>query len=127
MEQWLDDVLRDAEELNMPGVLKRPEHRNPLGRYEVDRMRLVNMGVAAGMIDRAYRGLFVHSLGFFGLIKDVTRGVTEGKAAVQANLWRVFQVLLEYSCKTEYRLVTQQIEESHLDEVAQLNETIAKL
>jgi hypothetical protein len=54
------------------------------------------------MVDRIYRGLFVHSVGFFGLIKDATEHMKEGQAATQANIWRVYQVLLEYACKTDY-------------------------
>jgi hypothetical protein len=45
VEQWLNDVLKDAEELDIPGILKRPEHKNPLSRYEIDRISMDNMGV----------------------------------------------------------------------------------
>lgn len=127
MEQWLNDVLGDAEELQMPGVLKRPEHRRPLSRYEVDKMQLMNLGVPAEAIDRMYRALFVHSTGFFGMIKEATQNVKEGAQAIQANVWRVFQVLLEYACKTDYKMVTQTIEESHLRQYDELNSQTTQL
>ena len=124
VEQWLNDVLSDAEELDMPGVLKRPEHKNPLSRYEIDKHTLTAGAVHEDMVDRIYRALFVHSVGFFGMIKEATKNVKEGKAAIQANIWRVFQVLLEYACKTDYKLVTQKIEESHLGKFDELNREI---
>ena len=46
VEQWLNDVLIDAEALNFPGILKRPEHKNPLSRYEINRIQLTNHGVS---------------------------------------------------------------------------------
>ena len=83
--------------------------------YEIDKMTLTTGAVHEDMVDRIYRALFVHSVGFFGMIKEATKNVKDGKAAIQANIWRVFQVLLEYACKTDYKLVTQKIEESHLN------------
>lgn len=29
------------------------------------------------------------------------------------NLWKAFQVMLEYSCKTEYRLLITRMQEKH--------------
>lgn len=46
VEQWLNDVLNDAEALNMPGIMRRPEHKNPLSRYEINRIQLTNLGVS---------------------------------------------------------------------------------
>lgn len=65
-------MLKDAAHLEMPGIMKRPEHKKPLDRYEVDRFTLSNMRVPLEKIDRIYRSLFVHSVGFFGLINDAT-------------------------------------------------------
>ena len=107
VEQWLNDVLTDAEDMSIPGVCKLPESTRPLCRYQVDRMFLNNMGVSSEHIDRMYRALFVHSLGFFQLLRNATLNVSKGKEVIQANLWRVFQVLLEVSCKTEYEMITQ--------------------
>ena len=61
--------MKDAEELDVPGILKRPEHKNPLSRYEIDRISLNNMGVDLSDIDRVYRTLFVNSVGLFGLLR----------------------------------------------------------
>ena len=70
--------------------MRRPEHKNPLSRYEIDRISLNNQGVSVDFIDRIYRTLFVNSVGFFNLLKQITDGLTFGKEAVQSNIWRVF-------------------------------------
>lgn len=67
------------------------------------------------MVDRIYRALFTNSVGFFNLLKDCTQNISEGKASIQSNIWRVYQVLLEYACQTDYKLITQEIEEGHLN------------
>lgn len=116
VEQWLNDVIVDAIDLKMPGIVSKPEMALPLCRYEVDRMQLNNQGIDMDTIDRIYRSLFVHSVGFFQMIKDSTHGCpTESKQITQSNLWRVFQICIEYSCKADYKLMTQVIEEKHLE------------
>mmetsp|Transcript_21919 Transcript_21919/g.34056 ORF Transcript_21919/g.34056 Transcript_21919/m.34056 type:complete len:107 (+) Transcript_21919:501-821(+) len=105
----------------MTGILRRPEHKNPLNRYEIDRQNLLDMKVSIQTCDRVYRALFVHSVGFFELLKDSTKSVVEGKEKIQANIWRVFQILLEYACKTDYTLVTQQMEKTHQEKLEDLS------
>ena len=34
----------------------------------------------------------------------------ELRSAVQRNLWRVFQILIEYSCQSDYQMLSQSIE-----------------
>jgi hypothetical protein len=106
VEQWLNDVLNDAEALNMPGIMRKPEHKNPLSRYEIDRIQLTNQGVSLQMVDRIYRSLFTNSVGFFNLLKDATEGINDGRSTIQSNIWRVFQILLEFACPTDYKLIT---------------------
>ena len=45
VEQWINDVLRDAEDMKMPGVVSRPENLVPIGRYGIDRIHLNNAGM----------------------------------------------------------------------------------
>ena len=92
VEQWINDVLRDAEDLKMPGVVARPENLVPISRYEVDRIGLNNKGMSFETVDRVYRALFVHSVGFFQMIQNATAGMHESEIAVitQTNIWRVF-------------------------------------
>lgn len=40
LETWINETLADAEHLDIPGVLLKPEHKNPIARYGVDRLTL---------------------------------------------------------------------------------------
>jgi len=127
VEQWINAVLKDAEEMQMPGVLKRPEAQNPIQRYELHRLHLERTGMPLELIDRVYRALFTHSVGFFQILKESTSTIAEGKAAVISNLWRVFQLLLQYACPIDFKMVTTVMEEKHQARVAQLEATIREI
>jgi len=69
LETWINETLQDAEHLDIPGVILKPEHKNPISRYGVDRFELCKSGIPNEMVDRIYRALFVYSVGFYELIK----------------------------------------------------------
>ena len=46
LETWINETLTDAYHLDIPGVLMKPEHKNPISRYGIDRQSLVNSGVS---------------------------------------------------------------------------------
>ena len=71
METWLNQTLTEAEHLDIPGVILKPEHKNPISRYGIDRMELTNNGIPNEMVDRIYRCLFVYSVGFYNMIGKV--------------------------------------------------------
>jgi hypothetical protein len=33
IETWINETLLDAEHLDIPGVVLKPEHKNPISRY----------------------------------------------------------------------------------------------
>jgi hypothetical protein len=68
IETWLNETLADAEHLDIPGVILKPEHKNPISRYGIDRMSFGKNGISGDMVDRVYRALFVYSVGFYELI-----------------------------------------------------------
>ena len=37
LETWINETLTDAFHLEIPGVLTKPEHKNPIHRYGIDR------------------------------------------------------------------------------------------
>jgi len=37
IETWINDTLRDAGHLEIPGVIMKPESQKPLTRYGIDR------------------------------------------------------------------------------------------
>ena len=41
-------------------------------------------------IDRIYRALFVHSVGFHQMLQDFTEHTQDAKHNILANVWRVF-------------------------------------
>ena len=40
IESWINDTLADAENLDIPGVILKPSHKEPLERYYVNRLLL---------------------------------------------------------------------------------------
>jgi hypothetical protein len=57
-------VLRDAEGLKFKGLQLYPEQVQPISRYEIDKQSLIKFGVSVDKVNRIYRSLFVHSVGF---------------------------------------------------------------
>lgn len=95
----------------MAGLLRRPEHIAPIRRYQIDKQTLQTLGLSTEMQSRIYQSLYVHSIGFHAFVKELTKHVVEGRAALRVNIWKVFQILLECACKTDYKLITQRLEE----------------
>jgi hypothetical protein len=48
------------------------DSRNPITRYKIDRISLTNLGIPNEAVTQLYRGLFVHTVGFYNLVRDVT-------------------------------------------------------
>ena len=120
MENWLNETLADAEHLDIPGVILRPEHKNPITRYGIDRMELTNSGLPNDFVDRVYRCLFVYSVGFYEMIYKVIEH-SNHKYALITRIWKVFAVLLEYCCINDYQMMIQKINQQHEGQVEQLH------
>ena len=120
LERWINDVIKDAVEQDLPGLLKRPEHVQPLARYGVDKTTLENMGIDHDGQMKIYKALYVHSVGFYQIVKDITRHMGEGREALRVNIWKVFQILLESACATDYKLITQRMEELNVKNVQEI-------
>jgi hypothetical protein len=67
------------------------------------------------MCERIYRSLFVHSVGFFETISKMLLVNCQPSSylAVSKAIWKVFSVLLEFACKTEYKLIISKVTEEH--------------
>lgn len=98
----------------------KPEHKNPISRYGIDRMVFSNAGIPPELIDRVYRALFVYSVGFYELIKKCMQH-TEKKYTLITNVWKVFAILLEYCCRTDYRMLISEISREHKSELEKLD------
>lgn len=119
LETWINETLQDAEHLDIPGVILKPEHKNPISRYGIDRLALTNSGIPNEMVDRIFRALFVYSVGFYELIKKCLQH-TEKKHSIITSIWKVFSILLEYCCKTDYRMLISEISKEHKEEIDKL-------
>ena len=104
METWINETLTDAEHLDIPGCILQPEHKNPITRYGIDRIEMDNCGVPKEFVDRIYRCLFVYSLGFYEMIKKLILHSNQ-KYSLVTRIWKVFAVLLEYCCVTDYKMM----------------------
>ncbi len=71
-------------------------------------MNLQEAGIPTEDIDRIYRALFVYSVGFHELIKKCLEH-TQKKYTIITQIWKVFAILLEYCCRTDYRMLISEI------------------
>lgn len=120
LETWINETLQDAEHLDIPGVILKPEHKNPISRYAIDRMSFSNAGIPTELVDRVYRALFVYSVGFHELVKKLLQH-TEKKYTLITSVWKVFAILLEYCCRTDYRMLISEISKEHKNEIEKLD------
>ena len=120
LETWINETLQDAEHLDIPGVILKPEHKNPISRYGIDRMSFSNAGIPTELVDRVYRALFVYSVGFHELVKKLLQH-TEKKYTLITSVWKVFAILLEYCCRTDYRMLVSEISKEHKNEIEKLD------
>ena len=93
----------------------------PLNRFDMGKANLVDLGVTLPDIERIYRGLFVHSMGFIQMLREIGNSLDEPvdankrgkKDFLQNNVWKVFQILLEYCSRTDYEMLLKKAEERH--------------
>ena len=81
--------------MNIPGVLLKPESKEPMARYGIDKMTLTTAGIPIEVVDRIFRGLFVYSIGFYELINKCVVH-TKGKYKIVTSIWKAFSILLEH-------------------------------
>ena len=112
--------------------MKHPEHKRALHRYELDFRSLKSHGLQRSDVERLFRGLYVHSFGVFQLFKDIMAkfkhdivGTIGKRAHFLGNVWRVYQILVEFCSPSDYKSVTASLEEKMRDEYINLNEKIS--
>ena len=115
LETWVRDTLYEAEHLDIPGVIMKPENRNPMQRYGVDPQTLQAAGVPQEAVERIYRSLFVYSVGFYEMLKKLLNHV-DGKFSVLTSIWKVYSICLEYCCRADYKLLITKVTEKYQEE-----------
>ena len=103
-------------------ILLKPDHMTPIMRYEIDRGTLESLKVSSELTERIYKSLFVHTIGFYHLLNEILNNIPEGKQAVTTNVWKVYQILLEKACQTDYKMLTKQLEDQNVQVVNNLHE-----
>lgn len=116
IETWLNDTMTDANHLDIPGIIMKPENKTPLTRYGIDRNQLMAGGLPHHTIDRIYRALFVYSIGFYEMLTKSLSN-SSNKDLFQSAIWRVFAVLLEYCCRQNYKMLVSKIAAEHKDQL----------
>lgn len=125
LETWINETLQDAEHLDIPGVILKPEQQNPIYRYGIDRVSLQMAGMPVETINRIYRSLFVYSVGFYELIKSCLKHTSKQYSMI-TNIWKVYTILLEYCCRTDYRMLISEISKEHKAALEQLDRDYQK-
>ncbi|CAI2372963.1 unnamed protein product [Moneuplotes crassus] len=117
VEIWVDNILKDAESVEDYHKFLKKNSLSPLVRYGIDRDHLKYLGVADHNIDRLYRAFFVYSIGFYELLQSITVGIKASNSInhseVMGSLWRVYSILLEFCCKSDYKLLISKIKSDH--------------
>lgn len=121
IETWISDTLGDAEHLDIPGVILKPAQKPALERYGISRLFLHSVNVPVDMIDRIYRGLFVYSIGFYEMLNKALMHA-ENKYTLLSSVWKVFSILLEYCCKSNYQMLISKISTEHQQQMEQVQE-----
>ena len=104
----MNETLAEAENLDIPGSIIKDDSKLPVNRYGIDRKFLLKKGLAPKQVDRIYRCLYVYSVGFFDLLKQARLPFSQ-----IISVWKVFAILLEYSCKSDYKLMIAEIGNLH--------------
>ena len=45
LETWINETLTDADHLDIPGVILKPEHKLPIERYGISKRELTTAGI----------------------------------------------------------------------------------
>lgn len=70
LEFWLNDTLKEAKILNIPGCINS-SGKHASNDFGIDRITLSNSGIPSESIDHLYRCLFTNTVGFYHNIRDV--------------------------------------------------------
>jgi len=93
-------------------VILKPEHKNPVSRYGINWLTLTDSGIPNATVDRVFRWLFVYSVSFYEMIKKLISQCNR-KYTIITSIWKVFSVLLEYCCQSDYRIFISDITKQH--------------
>ncbi|CAI2369125.1 unnamed protein product [Moneuplotes crassus] len=126
METWLNDILQESKDIGLKSSFLKHDKQKPINQYGIDRQSLLKLGLSKTLVNRIYRGLFVYSVGFFELLKKCSVE-SSSKSNLMATIWRVYAILLEFCCKTDYDLMISEITRVSREEISDLKAKLEKL
>lgn len=102
-------MLRDAHYLEIPGSIAIKDASTPLVHFGVDRSSLLEEGLGDDVADRVYSALFVYSVGFNTMIRELMH-TCHSKYSISSKIWKVFSMLLEYCAVLDYKHIITEID-----------------
>ena len=95
LERWLDKTLGSLGKrlIGSHSINSKLHMVSPLRSVGLDRVSLTKRGMAREVIDRVYRALYVHSIGFHEALREMSANVADPD--VVARIWRAFSHLIE--------------------------------
>ena len=76
----------------------------------IDKTTLIHSGVAAEDIRHIYRALYVLTNSFYDMVRKVTERVQKERIEIITRIWSVYQMLLELTHPTQFKLLTSELE-----------------
>jgi hypothetical protein len=77
-----------------------------LERFGLDQNTLLSRGMSLGDISRLYKMLFVYSMGFNNLLKEIS----SSNKSVMKSIWKVYAMLLEYCSEGSFETTMGELE-----------------
>ena len=127
LENWLNTVIELSPDFKVDEATNK-EFAKPLNRFFLSKMQLLDLGLDTGEIERLFKALFVHSMGFIQMIQEIGGNLDAGKRQfLQNNVWRVFCMLLEYCQPVDYSMMVKRYQKEYTDTIREKEEWIEKL
>ena len=84
-------------------------NENPLSHFGVDRATLTQEGVGEEECDRLFSSLFVYSIGFNTMIRDIMT-TCKSKYSISSRIWKIFSMLLEFCTVLDHKQIITEID-----------------
>ncbi|CAK84981.1 unnamed protein product (macronuclear) [Paramecium tetraurelia] len=110
IEKWINEILK------VSGGNGKYTNLRQLG---LDRNSLKSAGLKDEDVNRIYRSMFVYTVGFYEMLKDILKNYE-----LTAMIWQVFGILLEYVAKGDFQFTINQIYKEGQQKIEELNERL---
>ena len=94
-----------------------------LAEYSLDRPSLYREKVPGSDAEKIYRGLYVHSLGFYQMLHSLF-AQSSSKTTMVSRIWKVFSLLLEHGCDSQYKSMLSIMVEENMRQMEELRQTL---